>query len=339
MDNTHEHVRVFKEVSQGFSEKTVNEKTYYFKHPSQVEFFTIYDRYNQILKEAQYKGLYTEQQKVDMAIKGGWWSKEKEDRIDIIRKNIVNLTKTKSKLIYPSQKEQISEQILQNERIIITYLKERNEIVGYTSEQYANQKFYDENIINLTYKNKQLSKRVFDDEGEYYYLSDDDVEGIRQAYNEISVVLSQPNLKLCAATGFFQNLLFVSDGDASSFWGIPSVNCSKYQIDLLIYGKMIKNVIKNYAEAGKPIDEDVTQDPQKLVTILEDGSSKVTQEISSSGSDKSNRIVSYVGATSEDLKKMGVKIEKIGGKSLLQLAEESGGVLEKDQYLNVRESL
>jgi hypothetical protein len=338
VDNTQEYVRVFKEVSQGFSEKTVNGKTYYFKHPTQVEYFSIFDRYNHILKEAQYRGLMTESQKVEMAIKEGWWTQAKEDRIDTLRKTITNLTKTKSKLIYPSQKESIAQQIKANENIIITYLKERHEIVGYTAEEYSNKKFYDENIIKLTYKNRDLTSKVFDDESEYYYLSDEDVEGIREAYNEIAVVLSQQNLKFCSATGFFQNLLFVSDTNPISFWGNPAVQCSKYQIDILIYGKMIKNVIKNSAESGKPLDEDIMQDPKKLVTILEDGNPNVTQQISSS-EEKSNKVMSYVGATQEDLKKMGVKIEKIGGKSLLQLAEENGGVLEKDQYLNVRESL
>jgi hypothetical protein len=53
----------------------------------------------------------------------------------------------------------------------------------------------------------------------------------------------------------------------------------------------------------------------------------------------STRVTGHVGATQSDLKDLGVKVEKIGGKSLLQLAEESGGTLEKSEYLNARDKL
>jgi len=52
-----------------------------------------------------------------------------------------------------------------------------------------------------------------------------------------------------------------------------------------------------------------------------------------------NAVSSYVGASADDLEKMGVKIEKIKGKSLLDLAREKGGTLEKSDYLKVRENL
>ena len=45
-----------------------------------------------------------------------------------------------------------------------------------------------------------------------------------------------------------------------------------------------------------------------------------------------------VGATKEDLDKLGVKVEKLKGKSLLQLAQEKGGTLEKSDYFAAREN-
>jgi hypothetical protein len=50
-----------------------------------------------------------------------------------------------------------------------------------------------------------------------------------------------------------------------------------------------------------------------------------------------NAVSSYVGATQEDLDHLGVKTEKIGGKSLLELAAEKGGQLDKNDYLSLRE--
>ena len=49
-------------------------------------------------------------------------------------------------------------------------------------------------------------------------------------------------------------------------------------------------------------------------------------------------VSSTVGATQDDLNKLGVKVEKLKGKSLLELANEKGGTLEKSDYFAARES-
>jgi len=65
---------------------------------------------------------------------------------------------------------------------------------------------------------------------------------------------------------------------------------------------------------------------------------KNTYSASSSQSSSGTAVSSFVGATKEDLKEMGVRVEKVkGGKSLLQLARENGGVMQKHEYLNARE--
>ena len=104
---------------------------------------------------------------------------------------------------------------------------------------------------------------------------------------------------------------------------------------------MYKNLIKNYAENGKPVPDDVVADPEKFVLWVENQSpEKKGSPIRNRKKTGSNNMVSStVGATPEDLKKMGTKIDKLsGGKTLLQMAQESGGTLEKEQYLKAREN-
>jgi len=333
VDKNFTYGRIYSEIVNSFSKIKINNKLFYFKHPSLAEYFSIHSNYEFLLEEARKRGLYSEKEQLEDAILEGWWSSDKESEVNILRKTINNLIKTKNKLILPSQKDQIQLQIKKNEAILATFLKERKDLIRYTAEDYANQKFLDETIITLTYKNKELTEKAFDNE-DYYYLPIEDVDKIREAYNNTSIIFSFKELKLIAASGFFQNLIYLND-DALGFWGKPASTCTKYQIDLLVYGKMYKNLIKNYAENGKPINDEILEDPEKFIEWIENQSNTPNLKSKKQKSGK-NVVSSYVGATKDDLNSLGVKTEKIRGKSLLELAAEKGGVLDKDDYLNLR---
>lgn len=336
MDKDLEYGRIYNEIVKGFSEEKIAKKTFYFKHSSFSEHFNIYNNYNLILEDVRRQGLPTEEEKIEEAIKEGWWSKDKEFEVGILKKTVTNLIKTKSKLIIPSQKDSIDKQIRRTQAILLTFSKERSEIVNFTAEEYTSKRFLDETVIALTFKNKELTERAFTQE-EYYNLSDSISDEIKAAFSKYSNAFDNTNLKHIAASGFFQNLVYLNE-DAYSFWGKPTVQCTKYQIDLLVYGKMYKNLIKNYAENGKPVPEDVISDPEKFVLWVENQSpDKKGRPSKKTGSH--NMVSSTVGATTEDLQKMGTKIDKVaGGKTLLQMVADSGGVLEKEQYLKAREN-
>jgi len=336
-----EYGKIFTEITNGYSQVTIDGKDYFFKHPSQAENFEIYDRYNSIYAFARSRGIQTEEEKVATAIKGGWWTKQKEDEIENLRELNKSLRQTREKLLYPSQKADIDKQITRNERILVFNNKQRSDAVGYTVEHYAGERFQDETIIQVTYKNKELTERLFSDDNEYYYLSEDIVEKIKKGYNAHSNLITQRSIKCVAACGFFQNLIFVAETKPSDVWGRAATQCTKYQLDLLIYGKIFKNLIKYRAESGTPLSEEVINSPEKLVDVSEheSGGSATRQEtasVSSSDGQSETKVSSFVGATKEDLKAMGVKVAKIGGKSLLDLAKENGGKLDKGQYLDAR---
>jgi hypothetical protein len=339
VDKDFEYGRIYNEITKGFTEQKINKKIFYFKHPSFAEHFNIYNNYNLILKDVRNQGLPTEEEKIKEAIEEGWWTNEKELEIQNLRKVIRNLIKTRGKLVIPSQKEGIDKQIRRSEGLLMTFTRERTEIVSFTAENYTSTRFLDEMVLALTFKNRELTERAFSQD-EYYNLSDSFSDKIKDAFEKYSNIFNSLNLKHVAASGFFQNLVYLNE-DAYSFWGKPVVNCTKYQIDLLLYGKMYKNLIKNYAENGKPVADDVIADPEKFVLWVENqGSNKKTEITKNRKKASSNNMVSStVGASSDDLKKMGTKVEKLaGGKTLLQMASEAGGTLEKEQYLKAREN-
>lgn len=338
MDKIIEYGRIYSEICNGFSKKLIDNQYIYFKHATIAEHYSTYGNYDYYLEEGRKKGLYTEAEKLQQAIEGGWWSSEKEGSYNLLKKTIENLNKTKNKLLLPSQKDQISIEIKKNEAILLTYTKERNEITTYTLEQYCQNKLTEELLIFFTYKNPDFTERFFSSNNDYYDLSTNYINDIQEAFFNYSNIFSIYNLKKIAASSFFQNLVYLNN-DAYSFWGKPTYTCTKHQIDILLFGKMYRNVITNRAENGKPIDDEILADPDKLVEYIDNQNNdkKFVKQKSSSGS--KNAVSSLVGATKQDLDKLGVKVEKLKGKSLLQLAEEKGGVLEKNDYLNARENL
>jgi hypothetical protein len=339
VDKNAEYGRIYSEICRGFSKEYIKKSYIYFKHPTIAEHFSNYSYYDVFINEGRKKGLQLEKEKIEEAIKGGWWTSEKESKINFLQKTVENLFKTRDKLLYASQKVQIEKQIRQNESILITYNKERKDIVGYTLEEYANNKLTEELLIFFTYKNDKFAERLFSTREEYYNLSDGHVDKIKNAFDSYSQVFNHNNIKKIAACGFFQNLVYLNE-DAYGFWGKPTTECTKYQIDLLLYGKMYKNIVKNYAENGKAVPDEVLNNPDKFVEWV-DNQSKDSGLKSRNKKTKegSNLVSSAVGATKQDLDKLGVRVEKLkGNKSLLELAEEKGGTLEKSDYFKAREN-
>jgi len=340
VDKNSEYGRIYSEICRGFSTDTVEKSTVYFKHPTIAEHFSTYANYDLFIREGRKRGLLLEKEKVEEAISGGWWSSEIESKINFLRKTVQNLFKTRDRLLYASQKVDIEKQVRQNEAILITYTKERREIVGYTLEDYANSKLTEELLIFFTFKNKDFTERLFSNRDEYYDLSEGHVEKIKNSFDTHSRVFNNDNIRKIAACGFFQNLVYLNE-DAYSFWGQPTTQCTKYQIDVLLYGKMYKNMIRSYAENSKPVPEEVLNDPDKFVEWTDNQSRDPKTKLKSKKSKEggSNLVSSAVGATTDDLNKLGVKVEKLkGNKSLLELAEEKGGTLEKSEYFKAREN-
>jgi hypothetical protein len=342
VDKSYELGILYSNICDGFTGVLLkNKNKIFFKHPTVAEHFKNYSNYEFFLKEGSKKGLVSEKEKIEEAISNSWWSLEYESKIDLLIKTINNLKITKDKLLYPSQKKSIDEQIEKNNSILISYNKQRRELIGFCLEEYANNKLTEELLIEYTFEDSKFTNKYFKDKNDYYDLTDNDAEEIRNAYFNYTDIFNSQSLKKVGASGFFQNLMFLSE-DALNFWGIAASKCTKYQIDLLMYGKMFKNFIKMQSETGKQISDDILNDSDKLVEWFDNynsSPSKGNKFIKKSNkTNTKNAVGSYVGASQQDLKEMGVKVEKIKGKSLLEMAKESGGIIEKSDYLNVREN-
>lgn len=326
---------LYSDVVLGYSEITLGGLFLYIRHPLLREGFKNLNDYHRYIEDAKKIGLRKESDIIDEAVAGGWWKKENEERISLLQVTINNLHKTKSKLIYESQKKSIQDQIDKNQYILTSFLSDRKMLVGFTCERYAEKK-YEENLLKTSiFSDPNLQVSFFKNENDYEELDDDILSKIKSLYYSKTNAFNLKALKLIAASGFFQNLVFCCE-DSYCFWGRGINDCTKYQNDVFLYGKIYRNIIKSKAEIGKPISEEILSSPEKLVALAEQKSlSSNNRRSKKTGGD--NSVSSYVGASNQDLKNLGVKVEKFGGKSLLQIAREKGGTIEKNDYLSVRE--
>lgn len=325
---------VYSEIVDGFSIITFKKAELYVKHHSLRDSFCYLSRYNQYVKDAENMGLRPEADVVKDAINNGWWSKGNEEKISLLKVTNRNLHKTQQKLVLESQKASIDSSIEKNEFILASLLKERSSIVGYTAEQYANSKYEEFILEKSIFLDPEFKQSFFENLDDYDEIDEGELYEIKISYNSTNQKLSLKNIKLLAASGFMQNLSFSCE-ESWCFWGKPIHKCTKNQNDLFLYSKIYRNVIKSNAEVGKPIHEEILSSPEKFVAFTEKKSLGSNDKKRAKGAQ--NTVSSYVGATNDDLKNLGVKVEKLGGKSLLQMARENGGVMEKNDYLGVRE--
>jgi hypothetical protein len=327
--------KIFSEISQGYSHFNLKRQDFFLKHFSLADHFSLNSNKSVFEKEALALGLEREYDQVKFAIQEGWWSRENEEKIKAFRKTISNLHKTKEKLAYKSQKESVAAQIKKFEAILMSLFRERSGFVLYTVESYAEKRAQEEFFKKVLFKDPGLTQPFFSFSEDPYEEQDTEfIEELSIEINKISINLSHDNIKKVAASGFFQNMIFLAD-TSYDFWGKPVCNCSKYQNDLLLYGKSYRNFVRGQAENGKPLNEDITSDPEKLISFIENYNPNNKKPLSKKNKSE-NMVSSYVGATKEDLQDLGVKVEKIKGQSLLEMAKNSGGIIEKDQYLKAR---
>jgi hypothetical protein len=126
-------------------------------------------------------------------------------------------------------------------------------------------------------------------------------------------------------------------------------NDSNYQMNLL--NQSLANSIKTQTGILQDL---IHKNKQEILDQLKNDSNLTDtqiQDLTNKILTNENKIISIAKAhdelktqlatnysTKEDLNKLGIKVEKLQGKGLLQLAQEKGGTLEKSDYFAAREN-
>lgn len=313
---------LFFDICRGKSEQIIDSKIFFVKHPNQYEFFLIRKTYESAFDGAKKDGILTEADQVAMVCQQGWWSKEKENRINYLRESVKRLKLTKSNLIYDSDRKRLDDQVEQHLAEISDIQEQRKMYINVTAEDVASQQVSMFFVKRFLYTDEALLTPAFTSES-YEYADEFDVICANAAYFQYIASFSTEAIKSLACSMFFQNFLFAVDCSARGIFGLSGAELTKNQLDLVIWGKYFNTIIKN---STSPIPDELYGQPDKLTEWI---NSKNKQEANEHKRRQNNPASgrgsqsSFVFGSREEIKSL---YGEIGGDRVIAETHKKGGL-------------
>jgi len=277
-------------------------------------------------EKAVSQGLEKREDKIDYLIKEKLWDPEKDKQAKRLEDMLKGMRKTKSKLILQTQIDAINKDIEENELQLSTILAEKETIIGFTAEEYAQRRINEYYMyISILDENEN---RLFK-EDEFQELDEEQVAEIMTVYSKNNEKFKAEVLKKIALADFFTNIFYLCDDNVFNFYGKPVINLTFYQIEIYSYGRYFKSLIQNSEDK---IPDHIVEDPDKLIEWAQ--SSKNVKEVLEKNSGEEAGASSIMGATKEDLAKAGVNQDQ-DVIDLSKKAEEQGGRLSMDDLMKL----
>jgi hypothetical protein len=314
------------DISNGYSQyylNFTNQNNVCFKHLNHFELLEIRKNYNLNLNIAKQNGILLEKDQIQIAYDYKWWSKEKEADLESTSLSIKRLKKTKSKLIYQSDKSRIEEQIKTQEDRFKKLQEEKSAYVTITAEDWSSRKTTDYFLQNFLYKDTELKLKFFNESNDFELAEDYIIDELTIYYYKFLTDFSDKKIKQLAISSFFQNIIYISQCTSKDVFGVPSIRLTKNQSDLLIFAKYYQNIIKN---SDGNIPDSVYEDPDKILEWFEAGK-KHKENVSGARNKLKNKpngdnSSSFLFGNREEVK--AISGGEVSGDKILQETKEKG---------------
>lgn len=320
--NTEDLKSVYHDVLNGYSFYTDKKISFYIKHFGLKDLNLIQKKRLETENKAKQSGLLEEEIQLKNLIEKDNWSLEKENQIIKYETFIKDLKYTKSRLLKSKDIENINNQIKENQNKLSLILKEKQELLGTTLEAYVSKKINEYYVYVSLYKDENLKNRLLSKE-EFEDLEYEELYELYGKYNIGLSLINEKNLKKIALSSFFLNSFYLSDDDPYIFFGKPIIDLTFVQVELFSHAKYFKSIITN---SSAKVPDNVLNDPEALIDWYE-GSKNANELLRNTKNKNSEEALgtSLVGASREDLKKMGIK--NTNNISLTEEAKKKGGSL------------
>jgi hypothetical protein len=318
--NENSYIEIVNEIFDGYTRFDFNGRTVFLRHFSLKDQKLLNDHFETHKLVAVKKGIQEEKEILKRLKDDGTWTDEDEFKIIEIQNYIDTLEKTKSKIAIPSQK-QSHQKLIDEEKMKLYALKiERQELVGKTATEYANNRANEDFLQNLLYKDRLLTVPFFSDD-EFGEIDPVDLTSLMNSYYNIINKFNDSNIQKAVLEDCFS--LFLSHCEKPfDFFGKPLIQFSLYQLKLLAYGRMFLNIFQNVDK----IPDSIRKDPEALISFAE--SSRNKEKLTSKMKD--NSATAVFGATKEDLDFVDPEAKQV---SLQDLLEKNGGQLNMEQMM------
>lgn len=316
--------KLYKDILDGFTKLPFKEEYIKIRHLTESESCEINQVYIDQYHKAKHMGLLAENDKLEILYKDKMWSKDKEQEIEKLVQDISSKKNTLSKLFIKSQINLIKNEIKSQEESLNKILKEREDLLGFTVENFAFKKS-NERIIFISLYNENEQK-LFLEEDDFLSLEEDTLYEYIFIYKQFLDMFSSSNIKRIAVCPFFMNNFLLSEDNVFSFYGKPIVSLTKNQIDLFSIARNYKFYLSksndNPPASYKNLDELVSWYENKPnLTNLKDKSKDALGQ-------------TYIGATKDELAVIASN-SKEEVVDLTQEAKKSGGDLSFEEILKI----
>lgn len=320
---------VFSEILRGF---TLVDSHDYGK--IRVKHFTNFDsaeldiKNKLFLDKAVNQGLPTRDDRIKYLLEENIWTEKENKEILQSRSMLAGLKNSKGKVFLQSHIDQLNEQIKGEQLKLIKLEAKKEELIGFSAENYASRRINEHYMFNAILSEdgeKLFSEEDFEDLDESTLI---DLIGI---YNKSTKKFNSESLKKISLSGFFTNLFYLCEDNAHIFFGKPLVELTFYQIELFGYARYYKSLMEN---SESKVPDDIRQDPEKIVEWFSSTKSARETLEKSKNAGQDGSATSLVGATKDDLKRLGLDNpdETV---NLAKKAAEKGGRLNMEDMMKL----
>lgn len=319
-----EHRRLFKEIVDGFSAYYVGEEKRYIKHQCVSDLVDFDQVYQMHFDRAKARGLPTEEEIFADLEEQGIWSKSDDSEIETQKFYVQSLIKNKKNLVLKSATDRINKQIKEAQEKLSNLAKQKADLITNSCDNYALNRANDFYMFNSFYKTQDLDEPLYTQE-EFENISTKEVTTLVRIYNSFHEKFSEKNIQHLAVQDFYKIYYSFSES-TMDFLGIPVVKLNNFQLNLLIYTRIFKNIF----EMNEDIPDKIKKDPEALLDYA--NSSEARDEIKSKMNNSSSAST-IVGATKEDLEELGMNTPQKDG--LHEAAKKKGGSLSMKDLMDM----
>lgn len=319
-----EHRRLFKEIVDGFSAYYVGEEKRYIKHQCVSDLVDFDQVYQMHFDRAKARGLPTEEEIFADLEEQGIWSKSDDSEIETQKFYVQSLIKNKKNLVLKSATDRINKQIKEAQEKLSNLAKQKADLITNSCDNYALNRANDFYMFNSFYKTQDLDEPLYTQE-EFENTSTQEVTALVRIYNSFHEKFSEKNIQHLAVQDFYKIYYSFSES-TMDFFGVPVVKLNNFQLNLLIYTRIFKNIF----EMNEDIPDKIKKDPEALLDYA--NSSEARDEIKSKMNNSSSAST-IVGATKEDLEELGMNTPQKDG--LHEAAKKKGGSLSMKDLMDM----
>jgi len=291
--------KLYREIVLGFSAFDYAGEPIFIKHFSELDNGDLESERSKNFNNGKEKGLQDREEKMAFLIKEGYWSREKEDEITKIKKEISDYEMLLKNLVIKRQVITTKDKIRNLNKKLGDIAQEKAEVFGLCLEDFVEKKMNELTIYNSFYKNKILTEKLFSEE-EFDRLPEIEMSKLVGLLNVFYINFAHSEIKKICACPFFISIFGLCEDDAFNFFGKRICDLSILQINLFSQGRYFKSLMQSRNEQGLP-PSDVMEDPDKMIEWYDQMSN--VPKAQSDG-------LSYFGANKAELQEMA------GGKAI-----------------------